>query len=127
MDPISDLTSTESESFDSRRPLRLSNAREVSGFAVVAVLTLALGIAANSTIFSWISATLLNPIPGLTHTSNLVSVMRGERTDHPSPPFSYLDYQDLRDRNQSFGGCWRTTMTSCRLREPASRSAFMAP
>ena len=74
------------------------------GFAIVAVLTLALGIAANSTIFSWISATLLNPIPGLTHTSNLVSVMRGERTDHPSPPFSYLDYQDLRDRNQSFGG-----------------------
>ena len=74
------------------------------GFAIVAVLTLALGIAANSTIFSWISATLLNPIPGLTHTSNLVSVMRGERSDHPSPPFSYLDYQDLRDRNQSFAG-----------------------
>ena len=74
------------------------------GFAIVAVMTLALGIAANSTIFSWISATLLNPIPGLTHTANLVSVMRGERSDHPTPPFSYVDYQDLRDRSQSFAG-----------------------
>jgi predicted permease len=74
------------------------------GFAVVAVLTLALGIAANSTIFSWISATLLNPIPGVTDTSGLVTVMRGERSDHPTPPFSYLDYRDLRDNNRSFAG-----------------------
>jgi predicted permease len=74
------------------------------GFTLVAVLTLALGIAANSTIFSWISSTLLNPIPGVTHTSDLVTLMRGERSDHPSPPFSYLDYRDLRDHNRSFAG-----------------------
>ncbi len=74
------------------------------GFAVVAVMTLALGIAANSTIFSWISSTLLNPIPGLSHTANLVTVMRGERSDHPTPPFSYPDYRDLRERSQSLAG-----------------------
>jgi predicted permease len=74
------------------------------GFTAVAVLTLALGIAANSTIFSWISSTLLNPIPGVAHTSRLVTVMRGERSDHPTPPFSYLDYRDLRDSNRSFAG-----------------------
>jgi hypothetical protein len=74
------------------------------GFTTVVVLTLALGIGANSTIFSWISATLLNPIPSVTHTGNLVTVMRGERSDHPTPPFSYPDLRDLSDRSRSFSG-----------------------
>ena len=74
------------------------------GLPALAVITLALGIAANSTIFSWINSTLLNPVPGVSHTSDLVTVMRGERSEHPTPPFSYLDYRDLRDHNQSFGG-----------------------
>ena len=50
-------------------------------FTFIAALTLALGIAANSTVLSWISSTLLNPIPGATHTSDIVAVMRGERSD----------------------------------------------
>jgi putative ABC transport system permease protein len=74
------------------------------GLPVLAALTLALGIAANSTIFSWIDATLLDPIPGVTHTSGMVTVMRGERSEHPSPPFSYPDYRDLREANHSFSG-----------------------
>jgi predicted permease len=74
------------------------------GFTLVAVLTLALGIAANSTIFSWISSTLLNPIPGVKQTDNLVAVNRGERSDHPTPPFSYPDLRDLQERSQSFAG-----------------------
>jgi predicted permease len=74
------------------------------GFTAIVVLTLALGIGANSTIFSWINSTLLNPIPGVAHTSDLVTVMRGERSEHPTPPFSYLDYADLRDHSQSLSG-----------------------
>jgi predicted permease len=74
------------------------------GFTAVAVLTLALGIGATSTIFSWIDSTLLDPIPGVAETSNLVSVMRGEVSEHPTPPFSYPDYVDLRNNNRSFSG-----------------------
>src|SRR6516165_7758514 len=74
------------------------------GLPALAVVTVALGIAANSTIFSWVNSTLLNPIPGVRRTSNLVTVMRGERSEHPTPPFSYLDYRDLRDDNRSFSG-----------------------
>jgi predicted permease len=78
--------------------------RKNPSFTTVAVLTLALGIAANTTVLSWISATLLNPIPGVAHTSNLVTVMRGDRTDHPTPPFSYPDLRDLSERTQTFSG-----------------------
>jgi predicted permease len=78
--------------------------RKNLGFTAIAVLTLALGIAANTTVLSWISATLLNPIPGVAHTNNLVTVMRGDRSDFPTPPFSYPDLRDLSERTQTFSG-----------------------
>ena len=74
------------------------------GFTLLAVLTLALAIGANSTIFSWISATLLDPVPGASDTSRMVTVARGEVSDHPAPPFSYPDYVDLRDHTQALSG-----------------------
>jgi len=74
------------------------------GFTALAATTLALGIAANSTIFSWINSTLFDPIPGISNTSNMVTIQRGDRSEHPSPPFSYADYADLRDGSHSFSG-----------------------
>jgi predicted permease len=74
------------------------------GFAITAVLMLALGICANSTVFSWINATLLHPVPGAQRPGELVSLMRGQWNMAPAPPFSYPDYRDLRDTNQSFTG-----------------------
>jgi predicted permease len=78
--------------------------RRSPGFTLVAVLTLALGIGANSTILSWISATLLNPIPDAKNIDRMLTIQRGERSEHPSPPFSYPDFVDLREINQSFSG-----------------------
>ncbi len=74
------------------------------GFCVAAVLVLALGISANTTIFSWINATLLDPIPGVSSTGDVVSVMKGNWTASPFPPFSYEDYKDLASRTGSFAG-----------------------
>src|SRR4051812_49644631 len=78
--------------------------RKNPGFSLLAVGTLALGIGANSTIFSWINSTLLDPIPGIAHTRDMITIMRGERSEHPTPPFSYLDFADLRDSTRSFAG-----------------------
>jgi predicted permease len=69
------------------------------GFAFISVLTLAFGIGANSTIFSWINATLLTPVPGMARTSEVIQVCRGE-----SRSLSYPNFMDLRDRSHSFTG-----------------------
>ncbi len=82
----------------------LRQLRNAPGFTLTAVLTLALGIGANTTILSWISSTMLNPIPGVTGTGNMFALTRGERNDHPSPPLSYPDYADLRDSAKSISG-----------------------
>ena len=78
--------------------------RRAPGFTLTAVLTLALGIGANSTILSWISSTLLNPIPGVRGTGKMLTFQRGERSEHAAPPFSYLDYVDLRNGTRTLTG-----------------------
>jgi predicted permease len=82
----------------------LRQLRKNPGFAATAVITLALGIAATSTIFCWIHSTLFNPIPGVTHTGNMITVQRGERSEHALPPLSYDDYLDLRGRATTLSG-----------------------
>src|ERR1700676_3344067 len=82
----------------------LRQLRKSPGFSITATAMLAVAICANSTIFSWIDGTMLRPIPGARDTGELVSLQRGERNFSPTPPFSYLDYRDLREQNHTFAG-----------------------
>ena len=82
----------------------LRQLRKSPGFALTAILTLALGIAATTTILSWISATLFNPIPGAKNTGRMLSIEVGERSEHPTPPLSYADFADLRASTHTFSG-----------------------
>ena len=45
-----------------------------TGFAAIAVLTIAVGIGASTTIFSWIRSVLLNPLPGAGEPERVVAL-----------------------------------------------------
>ncbi len=74
----------------------LRKLRKSPGFAVTAILTLALGIGANAVVFSVLNAVVLRPV-NVPHAQNLFMV---QRFQYPSQ--SYPDYIDMRDRNRTF-------------------------
>src|SRR5574341_1529495 len=74
--------------------------RKSPGFASVAVLSLALGIGANTTIFSLVNALLLRPLP-VERPEELV-MLYGRTTDVPFASLSYPDFADLRARCDAF-------------------------
>jgi len=73
------------------------------GFAAIAILTLALGIGANTTIFSWINSALLNPVPGISNPDEVVSLTLNKPGEKPFP-FTYPDIEALRKGQQSLAG-----------------------
>src|SRR5262249_6412825 len=69
-------------------------------FALVAVITLALGIGANTVIFNFINAALLKPMP-VKEPGRLVAVYPTTK-EGELLPFSWLDYLDYPGRNEVF-------------------------
>src|SRR5271156_6102364 len=69
------------------------------GFTLVAIFTLALGIGANTAIFTVVNAVLLRPL-AFRDASRIVLVT--EKSKYPTFTTSYQNYKDWRDQSSSF-------------------------
>ncbi len=81
------------------------------GFTLIAVLTLALGIGANTAIFSLVNTALLRPLP-VERPEQLVSI---NNVSLNLPVISYPDYRDFRDRNKLLSGVLAYRFTAISL------------
>ncbi len=72
------------------------------GFTLIAVLTLSLGIGANTAIFSVVYAMLLRPLPY--HEPDRLVVLTNKTGSAPRSGISYPNFSDWKDRARSFEG-----------------------
>lgn len=75
----------------------LRQMRKAPGMALLAIVTLALGIGANAAIFTVIESVLLRPLP-YAHSDRLVYIGRGTGSDLTST--SWLNYSDIRSQSR---------------------------
>ena len=73
------------------------------GVTLVAVITLALGIGANTAIFSGVNAFLMRPLP-VTRPNEVIRLMERESDGELSDEVSYPDFLDYRTQSSSFAG-----------------------
>jgi predicted permease len=74
------------------------------GSSIVAVLTLALGIAVTTTVFGWIDSILLHPFPGVGDSGRLALIETVTTSGENLVNFSYQDYKDYRDNLRLVSG-----------------------
>ena len=70
------------------------------GYTLTAIVALAIGISANTALFSLFNSVVLQPLP-VPHPDALAAVYRSTARI-PFGPFSYFDYTYYRDHNHSF-------------------------
>src|ERR1051326_801705 len=76
--------------------------RKSPGFSIIAVLTIAIGIASNTAIFSVINSLFLHP-PGVTDSARLMAVrVKYDKLNLKNISISLTDFADVRDSRQVF-------------------------
>ena len=93
-------------------------------FTIVAVLTLGLGIGANTTVFSVANALLLRPLP-VSDPDRLLSVFTSHVGGAPYDIVSFPDYRDLRERSSAFSGLAAHCSFPVSLRHPSGAKIVM--
>src|SRR5881392_904757 len=88
----------------------LRQLRKAPGFAMVAVVTLALGIGANTAIFSVVNAVLLRPLPYKDDDRLVVILQQGR---NPVSPANFLDWRDQNHVFEEIGAAeyWTPNLT----------------
>ncbi len=87
------------------------------GLAAVVILSLGVGIGVNTTVFSWIQALLLKPIPGVDDSGSFYNI--DPKSDTGSyPGVSWAEYQDLKPRLQSIEELVVSRMAPLNVGEP---------
>ena len=71
------------------------------GFAVIGIVTLALGMAVNTTVFSVVNGFLLRPLP-VPHPEQITVLALKQSSVPGQRRFSHLAYEDLRDQTDTF-------------------------
>jgi len=84
------------------------------GFTLIAVLTLALGIGANTAIFSVVDRLLLRMLP-VNEPERLVNLIGRDEKGRQDTNFSYPIYKDYRDQNDVFDGLLAYSETAMNL------------
>jgi len=74
------------------------------GFTLLAMLALALGVCANTTIFSLINGLLLRPLTGVKDPDRMVAIYTSDYSSGLYGGSSYADYVDFRDQTNVFEG-----------------------
>jgi predicted permease len=86
--------------------------RNSPGFAMIAVVTLGLGMAVNTTVFSVINGLLLRPLP-IPHAEQIAALAMQQAGAPGLQRFSYPDFQDIRQQTEGFSDIfgYRATLT----------------
>ncbi len=103
-------------------------ARAIRGMPLVAavvVLSIGVGVGANTVVFSWIQALVLRPIPGIARATDFHFVeLVTDSGGHPG--MSWLEYRDLRERVDGFGDLLAFRMSPLNVGEPGSTDRVFA-
>ena len=92
------------------------------GLTLAAIASLGLGIGANTTIFAWMKATVLRPLPGVERADRVV-VVSSRNSAGRLQSLSYPDYVDIRAKSRTLDDILVQELTAMNVRLDTEREA----